>query len=200
MTNPYTRSLQALALVFAASAAMAAHAKKYAPPAGTPTATVRVEVTNTAKDTSGRNYFSLAAFAPERCHERNRKQASMAYLNMRHRSANAGEEFEVEAGKPIALSFFYLHLADWGMGYATSRLCVVDGAATFAAGDRVVARFEVEAEVTQCRVTFTSEAATPPAAPSTFAMYPMLCWPDEGEREQRSGVGFTETLVVDFTN
>jgi hypothetical protein len=84
------------------------------------------------------------------------------------------------------------------MGYASSRLCTVDGAATFAAGDQVVARFEIDSEVKQCKVTFTSEATTPPAAPSTFEMYPMLCWPDGTENPQRSGEGYTELLTVDF--
>jgi hypothetical protein len=168
-----------------------AQAKKYAPPKdAAATATVRFETTNSATRTSGRNYATVAAFAPERCHEANRKQAGMATMNMRDRSENAVEPFAVEAGKPIALSFMYLGITKVQLnGDFDTRQCYVDGVATFAPGDRVLARFEIDAEVTRCKVTFTSEATPAPEHPSTFVMYPMACWPDDAEWEQPSGVG-----------
>jgi hypothetical protein len=140
----------------------------------------------------------VAAFAPDRCHERNRKQASMAYMNMRDRSENAVEAQAVEAGRPIALSFFYLGITHVALnGAFDMRQCVVDGVATFGPGDRVVARFEIDEEVSACKVVFTSELATPPQVPSTFAMYPQLCWPDDSEWDQASGEGWTTHTEVE---
>jgi hypothetical protein len=180
-----------------------AQAKKYAPPRdAAATATLRFETTNSAVRTKGRNYATVAAFPPDRCHERDRKQAGMATMNMRDRSENSFEAIPVEAGKPIALSFFYLGITDihWGGDYDT-RHCVVDGVATFAPGDRVVARFEIDDEVKQCKVTFTSEATTAPAVPSTFDMYPLLCWPedvDESTVGLRSGEGWSTRHIVEM--
>jgi hypothetical protein len=191
-------------LALASAAALltgGAQAKRYAPPKdAAATATVRFVTTNSAVRTSGRNYSSVAAFAPERCHETRRKQASMAYMNMRNRSENAVDAQAVEAGKPIALSFFYLGITHVALdGAFDVRQCIVDGVATFAPGDRVVARFEIDDEVSRCKVTFTSEAEVAPPAPSTFAMYPKLCWPEDSDLHDVSGQGFkthTEVQVV----
>ena len=53
---------------------------------------------------SGRNYFTVAAFAPERCHERNRKQAGFAQLEMRDRAAHATSPLTIEAGRTTQLA------------------------------------------------------------------------------------------------
>jgi hypothetical protein len=187
-----TRSVTLLALASAiALLASGAQAKKYAPAKdAAATATVRFETTNSATRTSGRNYATVAAFAPERCHEDNRKQAGMAYMNLRDRSENSADAIVVEAGKPIAMSFLYLGITKVELdGDYDDRQCIVDGVATFAPGDRVLARFEIDAEVSRCTVSFTSEATTKPTTASTFEMYPVLCWPDDSERQEANGVG-----------
>jgi hypothetical protein len=196
MTIARTRIFQALALFLAASGALSAQAKKYAPTPGAPTATVRIEVETSGVSSSGRNYFTVAAFAPERCRERNRKQAGFAQLEMRDRSENATAALAIEAGKPIVLSFLYVGSIDVGFAKATQWVCNVDGAATFAAGDQVVARFHVDAKANRCEVDFASGAASSPEATSSFAMYPMLCWPEDGDRQHPSGEGYSSVTTI----
>jgi hypothetical protein len=168
-----------------------AQAKKYAPPKGAPTATIRVEFVDQPGNAMGRNYAAAVVFAREDCDKLSRRQQSLAWENLKDDAQATTAAQPVQAGKPLAMSFLYV-----GTRMNFSRNCQVDGTVTFAPGTDVVATFRIELGVSACSVTFTPAVAGATDVMPTHEIYEYLCQRGQ-DHDARSGVGRAIEMKAD---